>query len=143
MSERGSRIHLKINIPELSYTWEDYASEYPREGQPGITYREHELGPDVVCAALLYYETDGRLRGILHYFPNDIPVPEPWMKPFAERAGNFNVIVDPTSRRLGIGMKLLHEAARRWPINFERQNYTREGAKLVQRFLQRSRTRRK
>jgi len=57
------------------------------------------------------------------------------LKPFAERAGNFNIIVDPKLRRLGIGMKLLDEAARRWSVDFERQNYTKEGAALVRYFL--------
>jgi len=73
--------------------------------------------------------------GIFNYFPKDMPAREPWLKPFVERAGNFNVIVDPKRQRRGIAMKLLREAVKRWTLDFEKQNYTAEGAKLIQRFL--------
>jgi hypothetical protein len=85
-------MQLKANIPKLSYSWEDHASNYPDKGRPGTTYRkivEGKLGPDAISEALLYYDTDGSLAGILNYFPNDIPVREAWMRPFVERAGNL------------------------------------------------------
>jgi GNAT superfamily N-acetyltransferase len=109
--------------------------EYPARGNAGITYVEEKLGPDAICEALLYYDTRGRLAGIFNYFPNDMPVSEPSMKAFFERAGTCNIIANSRHRRLGIGIKLLREAINRWPIQFENQNYTLEGAKLVQRFL--------
>ena len=64
-----------------------------------------------------------------------MPAREPWLKPFVERAGNFNIIVDAKRQRRGIAMKLLREAVKRWTLDFEKQNYTAEGAKLIQRFL--------
>ena len=128
-------MEIKVNIPELSYSWSDHALQYPRKGRPGITHREEKLGLEVISEVLLYYDANGNLAGVLNYFSKDIPAPEPWMKPFMERLGNFNIIVSPKRRRLGIGMRLLQEASRRWPINFERQNYTIEGAKLFQKFL--------
>ena len=131
-------LQLKVNIPELSYSWIECASAFPTKGKPGITYRkdvDDKFAPEAVSEALLYYDTDGNLTGILNYFPNDMSAPEPEMKAFAERAGAFNTIVDPERRTLGIGLKLLHEAVRRWPINFEQQNYTPDGFRLVQGFI--------
>jgi GNAT superfamily N-acetyltransferase len=109
--------------------------EYPAKGKPGISYVEEKPVPDAIREALLYYDNRGKLAGIFNYFPNDTPVSEPWMKAFVERAGTFNIIVNPKRRRLGIGIKLLRAAVNRWPIEFEKQNYTQGGAELVQRFL--------
>jgi GNAT superfamily N-acetyltransferase len=94
---------------------------------------------------LLYYEKGGGLAGVLNYFPNDIPAPPGWWQAtltnperrFIERAGHFNLIVDPAQQRQGIGMNLLAEANRRWHIDFEQQDYTAAGASLVQAFYKR------
>jgi GNAT superfamily N-acetyltransferase len=133
-------LQLKVNIPLYGEgdEWEYRASKCPAKGKPGISYRrdvEEKIGPNAVLETLLYYNNEGRLAGILNYVPNDIQLPEPWMKAFVERAGTFNVLVAPKHRGRGIGMKLLREAVRRWPIDFEQQNYTVDGARLVQRFL--------
>ncbi len=79
------------------------------------------------------------------FYPASFPAPDGhWLATvenpdsrFLERAGNFCIIVDPRQRK-GIGKKLLTEAAKRWPLNFEQQNYTEAGASLVQNFLQKA-----
>jgi len=59
---------LKVNIEELSYSWEEYVSDYPKKGQPGITHRTENPGPDAIHEVLLYYDADGSLAGVLYYF---------------------------------------------------------------------------
>ena len=118
-------VYININ-PQ----WEYFAADYPATGEPGIVYRRDvaaKFGPNAVSESLLCYDRDGKLVGILNYFPNNVP--------FLERAGNFNVIVHPKSRRRGIGTSLLHEAVKRWPINFEQQRYSHSGARLIHNFL--------
>ena len=36
-------MQLKVNIRELSYSWEEKASEYSPKGKPGIVYLEEKL----------------------------------------------------------------------------------------------------
>jgi GNAT superfamily N-acetyltransferase len=59
-------------------------------------------------------------------------------KRFIERAGNFVLIVAREHRRTGIGTMLLENAAARWHLNFEQQDYTLSGARLVEKSLRKN-----
>lgn len=132
-------MQLRVNIP-VELDWEASVVDYPAVGQPGITYRKDtagESGSEAVSEALLFYGPDGSLAGVVNYFPNDIWTDGP-SRLLIERAGHFSVVVAPKCQRRGIGTRLLREATKRWPIDFEHQYYSLSGAMLVQHFLQAS-----
>jgi ribosomal protein S18 acetylase RimI-like enzyme len=52
-------------------------------------------------------------------------------------AGEFNIAVQKEFRRRGIGTALLKEAIRRFKVDLEKQEYTRNGAALANRFHER------
>jgi GNAT superfamily N-acetyltransferase len=139
-------LQLKANIPSMAGQWETLSEVFPHTGEPGIAHQRQvhgELGPHAVTESLLYYNESGNLVGVLNYYPNDVPAPaghvlqilEDPSRRFIERAGNFVVIVHPEHQRTGVGTKLLREAVKRWPINFEQQDYTWAGANLIKKFL--------
>jgi GNAT superfamily N-acetyltransferase len=49
--------------------------------------------------------------------------------------GAFTVAVDPAYRRRGIATALLYEAVAKFKIDFNNQNYTAEGRRLVDAFF--------
>jgi GNAT superfamily N-acetyltransferase len=54
---------------------------------------------------------------------------------FDYREDKLLVTVDPSHRRRGIATELMQEAVKRWPIDFEKQGYTEDGAKFFRKFL--------
>lgn len=120
----------RIVIPDFAmYSWASQAMQYPASDEPGFVYRrEHTEAVRHPVDCLLYYSEGGQLIGILNHYPEDIP-------PF-EKAGNVNLWVHPDAQRMGIGMKLLAEADRRWTIDFNQQQFTLAGAALTRRYLE-------
>lgn len=102
--------------------FDSQASQYPRSGPPGVSYFKGEIDSERWVDCLLWRDASGKLEGILNHFPMDFP-------PYEEK-GNVNVIVRSSSRRQGIGTKLMLEAFHRWNINLSQQTYTPDGAAL-------------
>jgi GNAT superfamily N-acetyltransferase len=140
---RSRTLKLKVDIPDIDDQWENQPEQFPSQGVTGVVHSQTRITENAVAENLLYYDEGGTFAGVLNYFPQDIPAPpgsflETVSNPerrFLERAGNFYVIVAPARQRKGIGRKLLTEAAKRWSLNFEQQDYTRAGASLVRSFL--------
>lgn len=143
-NKQMTQVKVKASIRALVGEWEGHAEEHPLVGQPGITYRAY--GDEVEC--LLFYAQSGELAGIFYYYPRDIfrDSTDPIVKKICESgepvelAGNFFVIVAPGYQREGIATKLLAEAVKNWPINFEQQKYTPAGASLANKFLNKRKT---
>lgn len=114
--------------PRFILPWESQVHQYPETGDPGISYFRGDLTDGRWVDCLLWRDREGLLRGILNHYPVDVP---PW-----ERAGNFNIYVDPRFYRQGIGTELVTEADLRWSLDFEQQDYTPNGAKLVAKYLE-------
>jgi len=142
-----TRTNLQVTIPSDSVdSWRSQACQYSPTGTPGIEYQRYvvtDFGPDAISECLLFRDADGDLRGVLNYFPNNIPFKKgtpAWERcgrQWIEKAGNFNVLVDPSYQRRGVGTTLLRAATERWEIDFGQQDYTLEGALLVTSFLER------
>jgi len=113
------------------WKWDAQVVQYPVIGQPGISYKQEEFtepelkGLKVDC--ILYRNENGILIGILNHYPQDIPG---W-----EKAGNFNVFVDPTQQRKGIGKDLIKEALTRFNTTLEQQSWTPSGFLMLQSYL--------
>lgn len=129
------RLTLKINPHGPAFSWESQRDQYPVQGQPGITYRSEptEYG-NVDC--LLFYDSLGLLRGILNHYPFDA-IGLDGLE--IEITGNFNLYVDASYRRRGVGTILLDEAMSRWPIKIEQQTYTSDGVQFITRYVVRKR----
>lgn len=112
---------LRATLPD-AYPWESQVRQYPKAGEPGISYFRGDT-PHGHVDCLLYRNRRGHVVGILNHYPTTTI----W-----EKAGNVNVWVHPRRQRRGIGSALVTEAAKRWPINFEQQRYTVAGVKLAE-----------
>jgi GNAT superfamily N-acetyltransferase len=112
--------------------WDRQAPQYgqAKPEQPGILYFQgFEEGSSEWVDCLLMFDENLELVGILNYYAIDFP---PW-----EKAGNVTMFTHPNKLRRGIGSALMDEARRRWPVNFDRQEYTRDGAAFINRYVQR------
>lgn len=144
MTTTGSRegttaLPAEATVPQMEWTFESQAVQFPKVGQPGIRYQRNTVPvarvthrrtgriitvpSEAPVDVLVYRNRKGHVIGILYHYPHDIL---PW-----ERAGNINVVVRADRRRRGIGSQLLAEAARRWPIRWEQQDYTPDGLALA------------
>ena len=120
-----SRTYRTCEAP--AYRWESQRDQYPERRAPGFHVDvEHIEGYpefDIVC--LLRYDMDGRLVGILNYYPLGFPD--------LEEPRAVNVWVDPERQRRGIGTSLLVEFERRYgPIDWDAQRVTRAGLQLAE-----------
>ena len=112
-------------IPGPAYSWESQSVQYAYRDEPGINLERHSVGvvgSMYVIDCLLYRDDEGLLLGILNYYVNDNP---------EEKAGNVNIFIHPKHKRQGIATALLTEAAKRWVIDVEQQNFTPEGIRLL------------
>jgi len=122
-----------------NFDYASQASQFPVKGKPGLTAQTEEVEParKVMLASgrsvtepakkvdiLTHRGEDGKLQAILYHYPQDI-------HPF-EKKGNVNVFVSPDAQRQGLGTKLLKEADKRYDINFEQQEWTSGGRKLIE-----------
>ena len=134
----------KRRIPQVPgyLAWEEQAPQYNIPEVLSTTQRLegiHEWQvPDrllpadakgTVIKCLLCYAEDGRLIGILNYFPNGSPI--------ADQPGDVTLVVHPEYQRRGIGTRLLAEAVARWPIDLDSQCMTPQGEALVRAFQER------
>lgn len=111
--------------------WADQSVQYAevKPDHPGIVYFQgRQKGVDNWVDCLLMFDENLELVGILNMFNFDFP---PW-----EVAGNVTMFTHPDKYRRGIGSALMDEARRRWTVNFDQQEYTREGAAFVNRYIQ-------
>ena len=130
---------LQPTIPHLSWTWQSQVRQYPKVGQPGLRYelnhvtvamvehrasgRQLPIGSEQPVDTLVHRNRKGHVTALLWHYSVALP---PW-----EKAGNVNLIVREDRRGRGLGRLMLEEAMRRWPINWEQQDYTPEGLALV------------
>jgi GNAT superfamily N-acetyltransferase len=122
----------QANIPWMPIWWENQAPQYHnvKPDRPGIVYFQgQDEGMENYVDCLLMFDENLELVGILNMFNFDFPP--------LERKGNVTMFTHPDKLRRGIGSALLDEARRRWPVNFDQQNYTREGAAFINRYVQR------
>lgn len=120
-------MELVVSIhPKDIFSWDSQGKQYPATGEPGISYFRGDVSDTVWVDCLLYRDDDGTLRGVLNHYPVDNDF---------ERAGNFNLFVQPSHYRQGIGTALVTEADLRWDIDFAQQRYTPNGASLVAKYL--------
>jgi GNAT superfamily N-acetyltransferase len=114
----------KATVPSTNFDFGSQVGQFPPDGPEGISYFKGEAGAGagkhVDC---LLYRRAGKLVGVLYHYPFDFP-------PYEVR-GNVNVMVDPGHQRSGIGSQLLAEAEKRWPLDWQAQSYTEEGAALL------------
>jgi GNAT superfamily N-acetyltransferase len=110
-------------------TWGGVLGGSEWRAQPGIrhlagTTNAAPYGPPriVSCEVLEYRDEGGLLHGVVVW----------------EEERIF-IMVDPACRRQGIATRLMQEASKRWPIDFRRQRYTRDGAKFFGTFLKAAR----
>ena len=116
-----------ITGPTMFTSWPGIIRKSDRLAEPGIRSVTHTLKfaaedgkPDAFSIeALEYRDRDGLLRGVVIWEPR----------------GALSIVVDPACRRQGIATKLMQEAVRHWPIDFEVQSYTSDGAKFFRKFL--------
>jgi GNAT superfamily N-acetyltransferase len=117
---------FQASIPDhLHFSWESQATQYPRDGEPGIGYFAGETDYGIVHC-LLYRNKRGALVGILNYYDGYLK-PNVW-----ETAGNVNVWVRLDYQRRGIGTALVAEAKQRWDINLDQQRFTASGAAFAE-----------
>jgi GNAT superfamily N-acetyltransferase len=113
--------------PSLFTSWPGIVRKSDRIAEPGIRPATHtfkltdEYGnPDTYSIETFEYrDQDGLLRGVVIWEPG----------------GALSITVDPDYRRQGIATELMQEAVRRWPIDFEGQSYSSDGAEFVRKFL--------
>lgn len=111
-------------IPEISPKyWQVIATKFAQKGMPGITYLKAEYSPEQWIETFVYRDECGNLLGIIDYFPVDT-IPH-------EKKGNVNIFVHPEHRGKGVGLALLKKGDERWDIDFDKQQYTYSGLKLV------------
>jgi GNAT superfamily N-acetyltransferase len=140
---------MQDNLPELPsirpaecFSWESQARQYAVIGKPGISQEDHEiLSKPVHC--LLFRDANGRLRGVLNYYPQQITShsgPRNRLRTGTARviqeAQSCNIWVSPKHRRQGIATRLLRTAIARWPIPLASQRYTPDGLAFVRAFVQ-------
>lgn len=130
----------KVTIKREVYDWASQVVQYSRRGTPGFTVERHYLKGDHPVDCLLWRDQDGFLRGILNYYPKDIPGDMIRTRGIAfrmggEKAGNANVWVDPNHRGKGIGTLVAREALKLWPIDITQQRFTAAGAALAGKLL--------
>lgn len=116
-------------IPWMVLNWGNQEWQYgdAQPTAPGILYFKGMVRDDWVDC-LLMYDENLELIGILNYYARDFP---PW-----EVAGNVTMFTRPDRFRRGIASTLLDEARRRWPIDLDKQEFTRDGAAFVNRYVQ-------
>lgn len=130
----------KATIKREAYDWASQVCQYSRRGTPGFTVERHYLKGDHPVDCLLWRDKDGFLRGILNYYPKDIPGDRFLQNGIAfrmggERAGNANIWVDPNHRGKGIGTMVAREGMSRFGITIEAQRFTELGAALAEKLL--------
>lgn len=137
-------MRVEANREALEHDFASQERQHARTGPPGISYVQnvvevarvqHNATGRMVSIpsqepvdCLLFRSRKGTLTGILYHYPVDLL---PW-----EQAGNVNLWVHPRRQRRGIGTALVTEAMRRWDINPQQQNYTAEGAALMNSVLE-------
>lgn len=99
-------------IPELKTPWYIHVQLYPQHGQPNTT--RHMTCDQDKLHALLHFDSDGVLDGLLTYLD-----------------GQVVVRVRPDRQRQGIGAELTRDARSRWPVDRAKQLVTPEGSRLV------------
>jgi len=111
------------SIPAFAlFSFESQASQYPKTGEPGISYFAGETEHGTVDC-LLFRSKRGAVVGILNHYGFD----SIW-----EKTGNVNVWVREDHQRRGIATALLQEAATRWTINLDQQRFTPDGVALAE-----------
>jgi GNAT superfamily N-acetyltransferase len=129
----------KATIGREVFDWASQVCQYDRRGEPGFTEEVHPLnGATVHC--LLWRDQDGLLRGILNYYPDDVPGERithrgVTFRMGGEKAGNANIWVDPNHRGKGIGTMLAREAIARYRIDITQQRFTAAGAALAEKLM--------
>lgn len=121
----------RATIPFMDLNWENQSVQYTavKPDGPGITYFRGAVSETIWVDCLLKFDTELQLVGILNHFPVDAP---PW-----EVAGNITMFVRPDRYRRGIATELMDEARRRWNVNLNQQEFTRDGAAFVNRYVAR------
>lgn len=99
-------------------TWEFLTTCYPTEGQKNSVQYDRRFAygdPTLPIDALLYYDHQGELAGILEHYPQDIPTPQrpPEGKPMEEK-GNVTIWNRPDLEFRVIAMPLAKESVKRW-----------------------------
>jgi GNAT superfamily N-acetyltransferase len=110
----------------LRITWGGVLGGSAWQAEPGIrhltgTTNAAPYGPPriVSCEVIEYRDERGLLHGVVTF----------------EEGRRLFLMVDPDCQRQGIPTKLMQEAVKRWPIDFEKQRYTEDGAKFFSAFL--------
>ena len=103
----------------LFTSWPGILRKSDRLAEPGIRLVTHTILNAFSIEVLEYRDPDGLLRGVAIWEPR----------------GSLSITVDPDFRRQGIATKLMQEAVKHWPIVFESQSYTPDGANFIRKFL--------
>jgi len=117
-------------LPEV-LAWQEQAPQYAniKPDRPGIVYFQGtQEGVDNWVDCLLMFNENLELVGILNMYNFDFP---PW-----EKAGNITMFTHPHKLRRGIASALMDEARRRWAVDLDQQQYTRDGAAFINRYVQ-------
>ncbi len=109
--------------PGMVFSFAHQRDQYPKHGQPGISYFRGDFPDGTYVDVLLHRDEEGLVDGILFHYPFDMP-------PY-QRRGSVNVYVDPLRQRQGIGTALLKAGGPRFKIDLTRQDYTPLGLKLA------------
>jgi GNAT superfamily N-acetyltransferase len=131
----------KATIAYLTFDWWSQVSQFVKQGKPGITLESPETpvyGPDgheyfTTVDCLLYRNRKGALVGILYHYNDDT---YDVAGNLVEKKGNVNVMVRPSSRRAGVGTRLVRDALARWDIDLQVQQYTDAGRALFLKVLE-------
>lgn len=104
------RITIDLNRLRFgTYSWQGQAPQYDQLGPPNeIVYRIFEKG---YVNALLSYDENGQLVGILNHYPHDVVSGGTVL----EKAGNVNTFVRPDATP-AVHQRLLRECMRRWHV---------------------------
>lgn len=120
---------MKI-IPEMNYTWESQAVQYPATGEPGITVETYALGTGEHASkvdCLLYRDDDGQLIGILNRYYENNPHQAP---------DTGNLWVKPDCHHNGVATALLRKAAELYPEKaqgwVDNQTFTHAGVAWIE-----------
>ena len=112
--------------PTFFTSWPGLLRKSDRVAEPGIRLVKHTIVGFLSVEAIEYRDEGGLLRGVAVWEPR----------------GTLSVTVDPAFLRQGIGTRLLREAVELWPVDFESQSYSKDGAALVRKLLESERVRR-
>jgi predicted acetyltransferase len=127
---KQSNFHEIIKICQKHhqiFNWQTQAKQYPENGN-GIEYFKGVMKNDKWVDCLLYYGNDSKLKGVLNFYPFDLP-------PYEIR-GNVNLEVKQSERRKGIATALLDEGIKRFQIDLRKQVYTELGRKFIKKYNQ-------